>query len=99
LEPQIVKGKQMGGSMNTAQLVNLILEKLRRVEFVLICDQHIDLVWGYNKYRVFADNPVNVIAWNEWSQSWNRGDTIYTERVEAMLNGKVRNDAGELVQP
>ena len=85
--------------MNSAELVNLILEKLRRVKFVLICDHYIDLIWGHHKYRVFADNPVNVIAWNEWSQSWNRGDTIYTERIEAMLNGKVRNDAGELVQP
>jgi hypothetical protein len=89
----------MGGSMTIAELVNLILEKLRRVKFVDICGVYVDLVWGHNKYRVFADNPVTVLAWDEWSQSWNRGDTIYTERIEAMLNGKVRNDAGELVQP
>jgi hypothetical protein len=89
----------MGGSMNTAQLVNLILEKLRRVKFVDICGAYVDLVWGHNKYRVFLDNPLNVLAWNEWSQSWNRGDTIYTERIEAMLSGKVRNEDGELVKP
>jgi hypothetical protein len=85
--------------MNSAELVNLILEKLRRVKFVDICGVYVDLIWGHHKYRVFSDNPVTVLAWNEWSQSWNRGDTIYTDRIEAMLNGKVRNDAGELVQP
>ena len=84
--------------MNSAELVNLILDKLRRVKFVFICDDYIDLIWGHNKYRVFCDKLINVIAWNEERQSWQGGDTIYTERIEGMLNGMVRNDAGELVQ-
>jgi hypothetical protein len=88
----------MGGSMTSAQLVNLILEKLRRVKFVDICGVYVDLIWGHHKYRVFSDNPLIVLAWNECSQSWNRGDTIYTERIEGMLSGKVRNEDGELVK-
>jgi hypothetical protein len=84
--------------MNSAQLVNLILAKLRRVEFVFIEKAFIDFTWGQNKYRAFGDNPVSVIAWNAETQSWNRGDTIYSKRIEGMLNGMVRNDAGELVQ-
>ena len=83
--------------MNSAELVNLILAKLRRVEFVYVCDQYIDLIWGHNKYRLFSD--INVIAWNDERQSWSGGDTIYTQRIEGMLNGLVRNDAGELVKP
>ena len=84
--------------MNSAQLVNLILEKLRRVEFVAIQSTHVDLVWGHNKYRVFPDSPINVI-WSDERQTWQGGDTMYTERIEGMLNGKVLNDAGDLVQP
>lgn len=85
--------------MNSAELVNLILEKLRRVKFVFVCESYIDFVWGQNKYRLFGDSPINVIEWNDERQSWKGGDTIYTERIEGMLNGLSRNDAGELVQP
>ena len=84
--------------MNSAELVNLILEKLRRVKFVFICDQYIDFVWGHNRYRAWVDKPAHVIAWNDERQWWQGGDTIYTERIEGMLNGLVRNDAGELVK-
>jgi hypothetical protein len=83
--------------VNSAELVNLILAKLRRVEFVFIEKAFVDFTWGHNRYRAFGDNPVSVIAWNVEKQLWNRGDTIYTERIEGILNGMVRNDAGELV--
>ena len=62
--------------MNSAELVNLILQKLRRVKFVAIGD-------GVIVYS-------NGLIWESNS---------YSNRIEGMLNGLVRNDAGDLVKP
>jgi hypothetical protein len=85
--------------MNSAQLVNLILEKLRRVEFLAINQDGngffgVHFIWGFNSYAAIParDGYVRVYQLPNHSES-----SIYTERIEGILNGMVRNDAGELV--
>jgi hypothetical protein len=86
--------------MNSAQLVNLIIEKLRRVEFLDIETRPkiaIKFLWGHKKYLAFESEgyvTVRNIVHNVLVS-----DDIYTERIEGMLNGLVRNEDGELVQP
>jgi hypothetical protein len=85
--------------MNSAQLVNLILAKLRRVEFQAI-NQYgngfhgVRFIWGFNSYAAIParDGYVHV-----YRLPIGMDDNIYTKRIEGMLNGLVRNDAGELV--
>jgi hypothetical protein len=86
--------------MNTAQLVNLILEKLRRVEFLDIETRPkiaIEFRWGGNVFLAVVekmfDNAITVYRCSEDREVFD----IYTERVEGILNGKVRNEDGELV--
>ena len=87
--------------MNSAELVNLILEKLRRVKFVAI-SQHengfvgVCFTWGHNNYMAIPTKDRHVSVFHQFRGAV--GD-IYTERIEGMLNGLVRNDAGELVKP
>ena len=81
--------------MNSAQLVNLILAKLRRVEFVAIGSNpvyvSVRFIWGGNDYTASVeDNYIHVY------QVFNHSK-IHVERVQGMLNGMVRNDAGDLV--
>jgi len=84
--------------MNSAQLVNLLLDKLRRVEFLSVCtinnSAKVRFVWGHNKYLAVpsSDGFVHIYPARNHME-------IYTERLEGMLNGLVRNDAGEMVQP
>ena len=85
--------------MNSAELVNLILEKLRRVEFLLIQNRpsNVRFSWGGNEYTAVAqfDDYISVYRWvGQGSCTIDN----YQMHVEAMLNGKVRNDAGELVE-
>ena len=85
--------------MNSAELVNLILEKLRRVKFLRINQNDavggVRFTWGFRDYLAIGSEdkyvrvyqlPIGVDA------------NIYTERIEGMLNGLVRNDAGEFVK-
>lgn len=87
--------------MNSAELANLILEKLRRVTFLVIQNRPATTVrfrWGGNEYTavLLSDNSIAVYRWI------GQGACIvdnYQRHVEGRLNGKVRNDAGELVKP
>lgn len=84
--------------MNSAQLVNLIIKKLRRVEFVEFTPTNrVKFIWGHRTYEAMEDrghiSVVNVIG-NLWVEPDN-----YNRWIEGVLNGKVRNDAGEMVKP
>lgn len=85
--------------MNSAQLVNLIIEKLRRAKFVEIgstkTSSAVRFIWGFSEFQavVKSDNYVHVYMLPKEISN------TYTERLEGMLNGLVRNDDGELVKP
>jgi len=87
--------------MNSAELVNLILEKLRRVKFIEVLDlpPRVKFIWGFNCYTAVCDgfNYIRVLKWDENSPPRTVIDN-YQEHVEGRLNGMVRNDAGELVE-
>jgi hypothetical protein len=86
--------------MNSAELVNLILEKLRRVKFLVIINRtsQVRFIWGHNEYTavVTFDNTVAVYKWVDGGTECVVDN--YQIWVEGMLNGMVRNDAGELVE-
>ena len=87
--------KEKGVAMNSAQLVNLILEKLRRVEFVEFTPTNrVKFIWGDRIYEAVEDrghiSVVNVIG-NLWVDSDN-----YNRWVEGVLNGKKRDADGNL---
>ena len=85
--------------MNSAELVNLIIEKLRRVKFLAITNRtsQVSFVWGHNEYTavVTLDNTIAVYKWIDGGSKCVIDN--YQIWVEGMLNGLVRNDAGELV--
>ena len=87
--------------MNSAELVNLILEKLRRVKFLVIVNRtpQVRFVWGHNEYTavVSFDGYIAVYKWVDGGTECVIDN--YQIWVEGMLNGLVRNDAGELVKP
>lgn len=80
--------------MTTAQLVNLILDKLRtgRVEFVEFVTEYVGVKFDYGsrRYLVVADgDSVRVFV----------GITLvddYSCWIEGVLNGKTRNEEGVL---
>jgi len=93
--------------MDTAQIVNRIIEKLggNRVQFVEIDKTkwdiaYVSFVHAGNKYeaRVYpASDYISVGVPITWQR---KGDmAAYVNWVEGVLNGLVRNDAGELVMP
>ena len=82
--------------MTSAELVNLILDKLRRVKFVAITDQDVRFTWGFYNYGVVPARNGYV---HVYRLPIGMDSNIYTERIEGMLNGMVRNDEGELVKP
>ena len=87
--------------MNSAELVNLILKKLRRVKFLSIINRtsQVRFVWGSNEYTAIVtfDNSVVVYRWVDGgTESIIDNYQIY---VEGRLNSMVRNDSGELVKP
>ena len=87
--------------MESAELVNLILEKLRRVDFLVIQNRPFFVVrfrWGGNVYtaKVCVDDSIDV--YRCVGQGEYRTDN-YQQYVQDLLNGKVRNDAGQLVTP
>ncbi|MFY8201470.1 MAG: hypothetical protein ACOVLE_12410, partial [Pirellula staleyi] len=80
---------------------NLILEKLRRVDFLVIQNRPsvaVRFVWGGNVYAAKVNFDGFVIVYRWMGPLLSSFDDIYRLRVEDMLNGFVRNDAGELVQ-
>ena len=84
--------------MNSAELVNLILEKLRRVKFVSIDAYHVEFSWNHRTFFAF-ENEGRVRVRNLNARQRFCEDDSYSLRVEGMLNGLVRNDAGDLVKP
>ena len=87
--------------MDSAELVNFILKKLRRVELLVIQNRPsvaVRFVWGGNEYTAVVnfDNHIDVYRWIKPSACIV---DIYQQHVEDRLNGKVRNDAGEMVKP
>ena len=84
--------------MNSAELVNLSLDKLRRVKFVAIDAYHVEFTWNNRTFFAF-ENDGRVRVRNLNSRQRFCEDDSYSLRVEGMLNGMVRNDAGELVKP
>ena len=83
--------------MNSAELVNLILEKMRRVEFLEIVNNPllVKFAWGGNEYTV-VEHESERLQVHRWVDGWSAMDN-YQRHVEDRLNGLVRNDAGELV--
>jgi hypothetical protein len=83
--------------MTTAELVNLILDKLRtgRVTFHSIAGI-IDFEYGYQRYEAFfnEDNKITVVR--PYSPLIGLIDN-YSRHIEGILNGHVRNEEGELV--
>ena len=92
--------------MDTAQIVNRIIEKLggNRVEFVKICVTRFDILYvsfvhAGNKYeaRVYPASDYITVGMPITCQRTDDIDA-YANWVEGVLNGSVRNDAGELVK-
>jgi hypothetical protein len=87
--------KEKGVAVNSAQLVNLIVKKLRRVEFVEFTPTNrVKFIWGHRTYEVIEDrghiSVVNVIG-NLCVEPDN-----YNRWVEGVLNGKKRDADGIL---
>lgn len=85
--------------MNTHEIVNLIIEKFggNRVKFELVSSKVVDFVLGNNLYRCdysIASKHLFVSRPEKYSVRIDN----YSRWVECVLNGMVRNDAGELVE-
>ena len=98
--------------MNSAELVNLILKKLRWVKFLHISGEDVanPSVRFVLRNRQFTAVFQKTAPYDSWKNTpgeikvfcFLRGKCDYdfvTKHIEKMLNGKVRNDAGELVKP
>ena len=74
--------------MNSAQLVNLILEKLRRVEFVRIINNPLSVkfIWGWNEYVAIAYQDGTIYA-HRLIDGVACGPDAYSQHVEGRLNG------------
>lgn len=87
--------------MTTAELVNLIIAKFggNRVQFVdiqTVHDEWIIVTFYHSDQTYYARcscNEVNLTVHQEFGQT-----SQYSEWIEGVLNGMVRNDAGELVK-
>jgi len=93
--------------MDTADIVNRIIEKLggNRVEFIEIRQTNLFVLivsfsHAGNKYeaRVLPTSVYISVAQKKSYQLALRTNA-YTNWLEGVLNGMVRNDAGELVMP
>lgn len=88
--------------MTTAQLVNRILGKLRtgRVEFLVISNRPSAVRFQYGGITYTAlyneHQRIDVYRWENGSELVSLCDN-YQKWMEGLLNGMVRNDAGELV--
>lgn len=86
--------------MDSAELVNLIFEKLRRVTLLKIHNRPsvaVSFIWGGNKYTAKVNFDGFVVVYRWVGALLSSFDDMYRLRVENMLNGFVRNDEGELV--
>jgi hypothetical protein len=87
--------------MTTAELVNLILDKLRtgRVTFIAITELEYDdpcgcmrIEYGGNSYDICHDPEADSVLVTHDFITDN-----YSRHLEGILNGHVRNEEGELV--
>jgi hypothetical protein len=84
--------------MSTHEIVNLIIGKFggNRVRFTLINDAVVWFVWGGNEYRCYSSaRNLSLIVKRGIEDGWTTDN--YSVRVESILNGLVRNEAGEMV--
>jgi hypothetical protein len=84
--------------MNTHEIVNLIIGKFggNRVKFILIKDPVVWFVWGQNEYRCQASEINNsLIVKRGIEVGWTTDND--SRRVQDILNGLVRTEAGEMV--
>jgi len=86
--------------MNSAELVNLILGKLRRVKLLVIQTRAARFVIGSNEYTaaVCFDGSIVVYRWVVIDNVEKNVIDNYQIWVEGLLNGLARNDDGELVE-
>jgi hypothetical protein len=84
--------------MNTHEIVNLIVQKFgsNRVKFDLIDEDAVEFVLGHNLYRTEWLRSMSRLAVMRMKSS-NAYFDNYSRWVEGILNGMVRNDAGEMV--
>lgn len=91
--------------MTTAELVNRIIAKLHpqsRVEFKRIGSELIRMQkqvvfrWGNHDYICEHDGKRIVVRYLEHNSELYQRDNNYSRWVEGVLNGGVRDDAGEL---
>jgi hypothetical protein len=90
--------------MDCADLVNLIVRKLggNRVEFIRIrCADdvsEIEFCHAGNHYNIIHDeDDSKVRVWQFFTELGPLEQNNYSKWMEGVLNGMVRNDAGELV--
>jgi hypothetical protein len=84
--------------MNTHEIVNLIVVKFggNRVKFDGIGDSVVWFVLGRNEYRCHASVINNCLFVKRCVEDTWQSDN-YSQWVEGILNGMVRNEAGEMV--
>jgi hypothetical protein len=84
--------------MNTHKIVNLIVSKFggNRVKFDGFDANVIDFILGHNLYRVFFAEHRDKLHVMRLADDEFIHDN-YSNWVEGILNGLVRNEAGEMV--
>jgi hypothetical protein len=86
--------------MRSSELVNLILDKLRtgRVQFVKITDDPLcEFVFGCSTYCAEVRRKLDLVVWRVLGNGKTAVDN-YSRWVEVVLNGKTRNEDGDLVE-
>jgi len=85
--------------MNTHEIVNLIVQKFggNRVKFDLIGKTVVDFYLGHNLYRCGWTSLGLIVRRLDGFQFNEYVSDNYSRWVEGILNGMVRNDAGEMV--
>lgn len=92
--------------MTTAELVNLILDRLRtgKVKFISIWEDgpiapiFIEFEFGFIRYKVMYQKQLrNTIQVSRVLSERHTANDSYSRWVEGVLNGGVRNEAGEVL--
>jgi hypothetical protein len=85
--------------LDSADIVNLILAKLRRVKFLVILNRPpaVRFEWGGNEYTAVCTfgSDITVYRWVDRSEVVRICDN-YQQWVEGVLNGKTRDADGVL---
>jgi len=89
--------------MTTAELVNLIIAKLHPQASVTFTDigltaagHYVQFEYGYRYYHILHSIHLHRIAVRELTDG-DCKSTQFSQWVEGVLNGKVRDESGELV--